>query len=209
VATPERLPRGRHRLSRAEVADSQRTRLLRAMAEAVAEHGYANTSVASVLRRAHVSRESFYEQFANKEDCFLAAYDASAGVVLAGIGDALGGSEAPAGGVDRLGGALGAYLAMLQAEPAIARTFLVEVYAAGEAALARRVDVQQRFVDAVAELAGARTDDQRFACEAIVAAVAGLVTQRVCAGRLDDLDALHEPLMRHAREVLAACGLPT
>jgi AcrR family transcriptional regulator len=208
VATPDRLPRGRHRLSRAEVADSQRSRLLRAMAEAVAERGYANTSVASVLRRAHVSRESFYEQFANKEDCFLAAYDASAGIVLEGMGDALGG-ERPADAVDRLGGALRAYLAMLQTEPAIARTFLVEVYAAGEAALARRVAVQQRFVEVVAQLAGARTADQRFACEAVVAAVAGLVTQRVCAGELDDLDALHEPLMRHAREVLAANGLLT
>jgi AcrR family transcriptional regulator len=207
VAT-DRLPRGRHRLSRAEVADSQRSRLLRAMAEAVAEHGYANTSVASVLRRAHVSRESFYEQFDNKEACFLAAYDASAGLVLRGMGDALG--DEPAGdAAERLGAALERYLAMLQSEPAIARTFLVEVYAAGEAALARRVAVQQRFVDAVAELAGARTADQRFACEAVVAAVAGLVTQRVCAGRLDDLHALHDPLMRHAREVLAANGLLT
>jgi AcrR family transcriptional regulator len=209
VATPDRLPRGRHRLSRAEVADSQRSRLLRAMAEAVAEQGYANTSVATVLRRAHVSRESFYEQFANKEQCFLAAYDASAGIVLRGMGDALDPAEPAGDAVDRLGRALRNYLAMLQSEPAIARTFLVEVYAAGEAALARRVAVQQRFVDVVAELAGAQSAEQRFACEAVVAAVAGLVTQRVCAGRLDDLDALHEPLMRHAREVLAANGLLT
>jgi len=42
----EKLPRGRHGLSREDVARSQRERLLRAMAEAVSELGYANTPVA-------------------------------------------------------------------------------------------------------------------------------------------------------------------
>ena len=206
MPAPERLPRGRHRLSREEVADSQRARLLRAMAEAVAERGYANTPVANVLERAHVSRESFYEQFANKEECFLAAYDAAAEVVLAGQADAIdaAGADDP---VARLGAALERYLEMLAAEPAIARTFFVEVYAAGDAALARRVAVQQRFTDTVAGLVGARTPEQRFACEAAVAAVSGLVTQRVCAGRTDELPALHAPLMHHVRAVLAGTGL--
>jgi AcrR family transcriptional regulator len=206
VGTVDRLPRGRHRLSRAQVADSQRSRLLRAMAEAVAERGYANTPVASVLRRARVSRESFYEHFANKEECFLAAYDASAGTVLGGIGEALTEHDRDDAGA-RLDAALRRYLEMLRAEPALARTFFVEVYAAGDAALARRVEVQQRFTDAVAAIVGACDDEQRFACEALVATTSALVTQRVCAGRLDELGALHEPLMRHVRSVLAANGL--
>ena len=53
------------------------------MADAVAERGYARTSVADVLRRARVSRETFYEQFDNKQDCFLASFDA-AGALVAG-----------------------------------------------------------------------------------------------------------------------------
>lgn len=206
---PRKLPRGRHGLSREEVAASQRERLLRAMAEAVAEHGYAKTSVAQVLRRAGVSRESFYEQFANKEDCFLAAYDEAATVLLGIMAAGLAAPEtdpnptaAELPVLEQLSRVLRAYLAALAAEPAIARTFFVEVYAAGDAALRRRVDVQARFVDAMATLVDARDDTDRFAVEALVAAISALVTQRVCAGRFDELEALHGPVVGLVARVL-------
>src|SRR2546427_8551210 len=86
----EKLPRGRHGLSREDVARSQRERMLRAMAEAVSENGYVNTPVAEVLRRAGVSRETFYEHFANKEECFLASYDAGASVLLEAMREGFG-----------------------------------------------------------------------------------------------------------------------
>lgn len=206
---PRKLPRGRHGLSREEVAASQRERLLRAMAEAVAEHGYARTSVAQVLRRAGVSRESFYEQFANKEDCFLAAYDEAATVLLGIMAAGLAAPEPeadPAAAeltvLEQLSRVLRSYLAALAAEPAIARTFFVEVYAAGDAALRRRVDVQARFVDAMATLVDARDDTDRFAVEGLVAAISALVTQRVCAGRFDELEALHGPVVGLVARVL-------
>ncbi len=69
------------------------------MSEAVSEHGYANTPVAEVLRRARVSRETFYEQFSNKEECFLAAYDASATILLQTIRNTPG-PESDANSVD-------------------------------------------------------------------------------------------------------------
>jgi AcrR family transcriptional regulator len=203
----DKLPRGRHGLSREDVARSQRERMLRAMAEAVSELGYARTPVAEVLRRAGVSRETFYEQFANREECFLAAYDASATTLLAALAPAPD-SEPPASNAgDRLDRALRRYLAALAREPALARTFLVEVYAAGSAALARRVEVQSRFVEALTAQLGATNDAQRFACEAVVAAASALVTQRVCAGRTTDLQELHRPLLRFARSALAAAGV--
>src|SRR5688500_10815012 len=86
----EQLPRGRHGLSREEVAESQRERMLRAMAEAVSERGYAKTPVAEVLRRAGVSRETFYQHFANKDACFLDAFDYAAGILMTEMGEALG-----------------------------------------------------------------------------------------------------------------------
>jgi hypothetical protein len=89
----------------------------------------------------------------------------------------------------------------------MARTFLVEVYAAGPAALARRVEVQTRFADVLAKIVGARDGQERFACEALVAATSALVTQRVCAGRSTELEQLHAPLVRFARESLRAFGL--
>jgi AcrR family transcriptional regulator len=203
----DKLPRGRHGLSREHVERSQRGRMLRAMAEAVSELGYANTPVAEVLRRAGVSRETFYEQFANKEDCFLAAYDASATKLLEAMGTARDSEPSAASAEDRLARALARYLAALASEPALARTFLVEVYAAGPAALARRVEVQARFVEALTLQLRANGERQRFACEAIVATASALATQRVCAGRAAHMQELERPLLRFARESLGAAGV--
>ena len=90
VAPPETsiltvLPRGRHAAPRPVVREAQRVRMLAAMVQAVAEKGYARVAVADVIERAGVSRKTFYEQFANKEDCFLAAYDATVDDLLATI----------------------------------------------------------------------------------------------------------------------------
>ena len=71
----KRLPHGPHRLERNEVVLHQRARIYGAMIEAVAQHGYERTSVKQVIGLAGVSRRSFYEQFANKEECFLATFD--------------------------------------------------------------------------------------------------------------------------------------
>ena len=202
----EQLPPGRHGLSRKQVARSQRERILRAIAEAVSEHGYVMTPVAEVLRRAGVSRETFYEQFANKQECFLAAYDASANTLLEAAQEAVLSAPPTDDIAKKLERLLARYLEVLAKEPALAHTFLVEVYAAGPAALARRVEVQTRFVDMLAKMLGASDEHERFACEALVAAISALVTQRVCAGRSTELEKLHAPLVRFARASLGASG---
>jgi AcrR family transcriptional regulator len=199
-AATERLPRGRHGLSRDEVIASQRERMLEACCRAVAEKGYARFTVADVLERAGVSRETFYEHFSDKEDCFLAAYelatDAVAGAMTAADpGDQL----TPLERYDRM---LKAYLEVMSSEGAYARVFLVDVYAAGERAVARRREVMDRFVELIAGLVGARSRSDRFACEAFVAAVSSIVTVRVAVGRLDELPGLRRPIMDVARRLL-------
>ena len=71
----KRLPHGPHRLQPDEVVLNQRARIHGALIEAVAHDGYDGTSVKRVIELAGVSRRSFYEQFANKEDCFLVTFD--------------------------------------------------------------------------------------------------------------------------------------
>jgi AcrR family transcriptional regulator len=71
----KRLPHGPHRLQRDEVVLNQRARIHGAMIEAVAHSGYEGTSVKRVTELAGVSRRSFYEHFANKEECFLLTFD--------------------------------------------------------------------------------------------------------------------------------------
>jgi AcrR family transcriptional regulator len=202
----QQLPRGRHGLSREQVLASQRGRMLAAMAEAVAEKGYVRTAVADVIERAGVSRETFYEHFSDKEDCFLAAYDAGVEALLEAMDDAVVGSRA--GPEKRLDRVLSAYFAGLAAEPAFARAFLIEVYAVGPRALERRAELQRRFVATMAEIFGlesaSRGSSERFACEALVAAISSLVTTRVGAGRLDELDELRAPLVGLAHRMVPA-----
>src|SRR5215216_2582358 len=88
VAAP--LPRGgRHALTQQAVVESQRSRMLLAITQVVADKGYAATTVADVIALAGVSRRTFYEHFAQVEDCFLAAYDAGLGQLLDAVRERL------------------------------------------------------------------------------------------------------------------------
>jgi AcrR family transcriptional regulator len=69
------LPHGPNGMQREDVARHQRARLYGATIESVSQRGYQATTVAHVIALAGVSRRAFYEQFLNKEDCFLATYD--------------------------------------------------------------------------------------------------------------------------------------
>jgi AcrR family transcriptional regulator len=71
----KRLPKGPHGIAPEDVIHHQRIRMHGAMIEAVALHGYERTSVKHVIGLAGVSRRAFYEQFANKEDCFMETFD--------------------------------------------------------------------------------------------------------------------------------------
>lgn len=143
-APPTRLPSGRHGLAREAVVASQRGRMIDAMAAVVAEKGYAATTVADVVERAGVSRRTFYEQFADKEACFLAAYDVGLAAVLERIGSAVEMHPA-AGWRQRARSGVEAFLALLAAEPAFARALQIEILTAGPAALDRRAGMLVMF----------------------------------------------------------------
>jgi AcrR family transcriptional regulator len=193
------LPRGRHRLTREEVFASQRGRMLEAMAVAVGNKGYTGVAVADVVAGAGVSRETFYQHFADKEKCFLAAYEMAVDTMRRAMTDALAGR--PADPLARFDRALRSYLDLLSSEGAIARVFLVDVYAAGPRALERRREVQDDFVDVIAEIFAAKTAADRFACEALGAAISSMVTVRVAAGEFDALPGLRRRLIELARRM--------
>src|SRR5438105_13490444 len=68
------LPRGRHGLTRGAVVAHQRLRLLRAVPAAVRAKGYLALTVEDICAHAGVSRRTFYENFRDKEDCFITSY---------------------------------------------------------------------------------------------------------------------------------------
>ncbi len=175
--------------------------MLRAVAEAVAEKGFASVTVADIIARAGVSRETFYEHFADKEECFIATLDAGARVLYEILTQVVAAeADDP---VDQLDRVLKAYLNTLAGEPAFAKSFLIDAYGAGPRAAARRIELQRRFIDLVAEIFDATDPDSvgRFACEALVASVSSMVTVRVGSGRLDELPGLREPIIALVRRV--------
>src|SRR6188474_1369210 len=70
-----KLPPGRHLVPRDFVAQNQRERMLLATAELVAERGYQKTTIELIAKTARVALVTFYDHFADKEECFLAAFD--------------------------------------------------------------------------------------------------------------------------------------
>jgi AcrR family transcriptional regulator len=203
IETP--LPRGRHAAPRDVVWRSQRGRLLAAMAEVAAGKGYAAAAVADVIARAGVSRRTFYEHFDNREDCFLAAYDAGVGVMLDAIADAIR-SAAPDGPLAVARAGTARYLETLAANPAFACTFLVEVPAAGKAALARRARAHERFADQLAttaRAAGGPAGTPRWVFRACVGAINELVTDHVVEHDAATLPDLLDPLVEIETALLA------
>jgi AcrR family transcriptional regulator len=205
---PRALPRGPHKLSREEVQQRQRDRLLFATTAVVAQRGYTKTTVADIIAEAGVSRATFYELFSDRDDCFQAAYRQSAELVAALMSAELDRIRNDTGEpLDRLSRVLDVYLRLLHNAPALARLFLVEVYAAGPTLIEQRRLSLERFVDIVAETHRGGTGllgtepEQRFAAQVVVGAVISLVTNCVGAGDFDGLLELHEPLMRLAAQI--------
>lgn len=217
-SSPRRLPRGRSALSPEEVERIQRSRLCAAMAEVMAEKGYVATSVADVLQRSGVSRQSFYQVFDSKLDCFMAAFDVARDLLVQHLLEMIGAGEdgrpatdgaadgagAAGGPMDRFEQGFTAYLEALAIELPYTRLFLIEVYAAGPEAIRRRADLQNMITDVLADMLGARDEAGRFTCRMIVAATSTLVTNAVADNDLAALRAVGPPLVRNVRTLWEA-----
>jgi AcrR family transcriptional regulator len=185
-----KMPPGRHLVPRDFVAQNQRERMLLATVEIVAERGYQKTTIELIAKTARVALSTFYEQFSNKEECFLAALDESvsaAAEVFAELVD----PELP--WPDRIATGLEVFLEMVVAEPARARACIVESQAAGGEALAR----YQAMLEAVApSLREGRRFNPRSSRLpdgleiAIAGGLAWLVHQRLVTDRADEIKAL-------------------
>ena len=134
---PRRLPPGRHGIPANLVVEHQRRRLLAAMAEALAEHGYANITTGHVSDAAGVSSSTFYKHFGNLWDCVLAAYVVSADRLCEEVEVAC---AASAPHSDPLMVGIDAGLSFLSAEPALAQLLSAQApLEASAIAAARRI----------------------------------------------------------------------
>lgn len=124
-----------------EPPNAFRPRLLEGMAHSVAAKGYADTTVADIVREAGVSKRTFYECFATKADCLIALYEAASHNALKMLGEAIDPAHEWQTQIER---ALAAYLGCMMQNPVLMRTLFIEILGLGAPGLAarRRVNLE-------------------------------------------------------------------
>jgi AcrR family transcriptional regulator len=200
------LPRGRHKLPRKQVLDSQRERLVHAILECVAEHGYTETTISDVVSRARVSRNAFYEFFDDKAACYLEACDRETTRML----DELYALAAEDGWVDAVRKGTRAYLRWWQQHPGYAVAYLVELPAAGRRALEQRDRAYAQFAAMFGALAHRARVEQpglppcpALAARVLVTSITEIVGQEIRAGRVETLHELEDELVHLIVKTLA------
>jgi AcrR family transcriptional regulator len=167
------------------VSSPKRQRILEGMLEAVGNAGYDSASVRMVLDQTGLYRQAFYDEFADKDVCYLEAlsYGVAKFEVLANAA-----AEPETGWRAKLRAGLGAVLDALDADPAIGRALIVEVHAAGPEALKIRSDAMKGITDFIDSARHASTGTEApppIAAEGIVAGMHAVVHAKLATGDED------------------------
>jgi AcrR family transcriptional regulator len=208
----EVLPRRPHTTVREELRASQRGRLICAVADSVAAKGYASTRVADIISLAGLSRKTFYEHFEDKEGCYLASYDAGAEAIFDAMVAAVGELES---WQEILDAVLSTWLEFLEADLAFTRAYMIEFWAAGDAARERWKGRRDRTAGLLKTLhEGAREEDPAIVpvSDTVIAAVVGginrVVISHVLDGSSEPLTGLKPELLRFVEMTLATHEQP-
>ncbi len=178
-----------------QIIEIQRSRLLAAAVVAVDELGYADTTVADVTSRARVSRRTFYELFANREECLAAVLEDVVALVKGEIAAA--GLEG-LGWRERVRGGLWVILSFLDREPALARMCVVQALRGGAEMLSRREEILAGLAGVVD---GGRVESARsggctpLTAEGVVGAAFTILYARLLRGEREPLTGLLGELM--------------
>jgi len=196
-STTRPLP-GRQQLPREFIARHQRARIFAALAEEASEQGYRAVTVADVVKRAGIARNTFYENFSSKEECFLATQEFAMSTALERVVEAAGAfDEWP----QRVRAGLGAFLGFVVDEPALARTCMVEALAAGPAAVRYYEESQQAFVSLFKlgrDVSPQGPDLPETLEEALIGGVFWILYQRLASSQLEEISELLPELTEFA-----------
>jgi AcrR family transcriptional regulator len=176
--------------------------MLAAMSEVCSELGAANVTVAHVVARSGVSRRTFYEQFSDIEDCFVATLEDALQCARRYVLPAY---ESDGRWRERIRAALIGLLSFLEDEPYMGRLLVVETLAGGELALRRRQEVLARIDLAVDEARGeakANAQPPPLTAEGAVGSVVSILHARLAQRRSDS------PLLSLTGQLMSMLVLP-
>jgi AcrR family transcriptional regulator len=187
------LPTGAHGIPADVVARNQRERLVAAAAEACAEHGYADASVADIARRASVSTATFYKLFPGKLECALEAHQDLLGRLLEEVDRAC---EAEGERTAKMRAGARTVLTLLAADAPTARLLTVEVLALGPAGAERNAAAIEAFAT---RLRGGRQGQGAHSVSnaewSVVAGASMLIGRCVMAAEASGLPELEDELV--------------
>jgi AcrR family transcriptional regulator len=189
---------GRQRLSREFIARHQRARIIAALSAEIATRGYRAVTVADIVRRAGIARNTFYENFSSKEQCFLSTQDYAVEEALRRVVDAATEVESWQG---RVRAGIAAFLEYVASEPALARTCIVEALSAGPAALQRYEESLQAFLPLlrIGRTVSPHGDELPATLEeTIIGGIFWIIYQRVVRGEAEQIEALAPELIEFA-----------
>jgi AcrR family transcriptional regulator len=189
-------------LPREFVAVHKRRRMMDAMAKLTAERGYGATKIADVVASAGVARKTLYDNFAGKEELFLAALDATVAEAREAVERACAGAE---GGIEA---GIEALLEFLAAHPDQARMSMVEALSATTAGAARYEQAIHEFVDLLRGATPAADDRPPTLEETLVGGVAWILQQRIRNGEAETVGALLPELSRFVLSPYRGVGKP-
>ena len=164
------------------VSSPKRQRILEGMLEAVGTSGYDAASVRMVLASTGLYRQAFYDNFADKDVCYLEAFDFGVAQLEA---LAIAATEDEESWQGKLRAGLRSFLGALDGDPVLGRALIVEVHAAGAAALQSRSDAMKRvadFIDSARQASGGSEAPPPIASEGIVAGMHAVVHAKLAAG---------------------------
>jgi AcrR family transcriptional regulator len=193
-----RLPRGPHALTREEVNANQRERLIAAMGEIVGENGYAGTTVSDVITQAGVSRKAFYQHFANKQECFLAAYDK---IVAESRREIVRAYQSAEGVPERATAAIEKVFERAIQNPGNLRLVIIEARVVGQAGIERRERLMSEYEGLLRDLLGLSAGPGTVpnpVLRGIVGGLNGVLHAHLQNGRLEQLLQLIPDLVRWA-----------
>ena len=206
------VPRGRHAPPLEVRQDRQRARLFAAAAAVFARMGYADATAEAIAREAGMSKATFYEHFANKEECIIALFDAAVETLLHNMRDAVA-RHAEADPQTRVRTTLQAFLGTLANYREESQTLLVEIVGAGPRAMERRdraLDAVATYIDELNRVDAERGRSPRLPsfsdAYAITGAVVELASRQIRTGVPGDIREL-EPVVE--RLILGLLGAGT
>jgi AcrR family transcriptional regulator len=193
-----RPPPGRQQLSREFITQHQRARIIAALAEETVARGYRAVTVADIVRRAGIARNTFYENFSSKQDCFLATQDYAVEEALRRVIEAATKVES---WQERVDAGLAAFLAYVASDPALARTCIVEALSAGPASLVRYEESLQSFIPLfrIGRKVSKRGEELPETLEeTVLGGIFWVIYQRIIRGETEQIEQLRPELLEFA-----------